>query len=37
MLNQFGYEETYNFINNNAFDKKNYWLLLIWECIPEKL
>ena len=36
MLNQFGYEETYNFINNNAFDKKNYWLLLIWECIPEK-
>lgn len=36
MLNQIGYEETYNFINNNAFDKKNYWLLLIWECIPEK-
>jgi len=36
MLDQIGYEETYNFINNNAFDKKNYWLLLIWECIPEK-
>lgn len=36
MLNQIGYEDTYAFINNNAFDKKYYWLLLIWECIPEE-
>lgn len=36
MLNHIGYEETYDFINNNVFDKKDYWLLLIWECIPEE-
>lgn len=36
MLDHIGYEKTYDFINNNVFDKKDYWLLLIWECIPEK-
>lgn len=35
MLDHMGYEQTYDFINNNVFDKKDYWLLLIWECIPE--
>ena len=36
MLEHIGYEQTYSFINNNVFDKKDYWLLLIWECIPEE-
>lgn len=36
MLDHIGYEQTYDFINNNVFDKKDYWLLLIWECIPEE-
>lgn len=36
MLDHIGYEKTYDFINNNVFDKKDYWLLLIWECIPEE-
>lgn len=36
MLEHIGYEQTYDFINNNVFDKKDYWLLLIWECIPEE-
>ena len=36
MLDHIGYEQTYDFINNNEFDKKDYWLLLIWECIPEE-
>lgn len=36
MLDQIGYEDTYAFINNNEFDRKYYWLLLIWECIPEE-
>lgn len=36
MLDHIGYEKMYDFINNNVFDRKDYWLLLIWECIPEK-
>ena len=36
MLEHIGYEQTYYFINNSTFDKKDTWLLLIWECIPEE-
>lgn len=36
MLEHIGYEQTYYFINNSTFDKKDTWLLLIWECILEE-
>lgn len=35
MLNNSGYKLTYNFINENIFDMKNSWLLLLWELVPE--
>ena len=36
MLDHIGYEATYCFVNNSVFDKKDVWLSLIWECVPEE-
>ncbi len=35
MIDHIGYEDTYYFVNNYAFNKKDTWLSLIWECVPE--
>lgn len=35
MIDHIGYEDTYYFVNNYAFNKKDTWLSLICECVPE--
>ena len=37
LLDRIGYEFTYSFINSNAFDKKNAWMSLIWESVPDEI
>lgn len=36
LLDSIGYEATYCFIKNNAFDKKDVWMSFIWESVPEE-
>lgn len=36
LLGRIGYEPTYCFVNNTAFDKKDAWMSFIWECVPEE-
>lgn len=36
LIDHFGYEATYALVRSKAFDKKDEWLSLIWECMPEE-
>ena len=36
LIVHFGYEVTFALVNKWSFDKKDKWLTLIWECMPEK-
>lgn len=36
LLDHIGYEATYCFVNDSAFDKRDIWMSFIWECVPEK-
>ena len=36
LLDHIGYESTYCFVNNSVFDKKDAWMLFIWECVSEE-
>lgn len=36
LIDNLGYQATYDLVINKMFDKKDEWLLLIWECLPEE-
>lgn len=36
LLDHIGYEATYCFVNDSAFDKRDIWMSFIWECVQEK-
>lgn len=36
LINQIGYESTLALVSSKEFDKKGYWLSLIWECLSDE-
>ena len=36
LLDHIGYEDAYKFIFDKKFDKRDFWLTCLWECLPEK-
>lgn len=36
LLDHIGYEATLDLVSGKMFDKKNAWLSIIWECLPEE-
>lgn len=37
LIDHIGYDATLALVSGKEFDKKNTWLSLIWECIPEEI